>query len=418
MALTKAKFGVISSALASGNATDGYVLTADGSGNSAWEEVAGGPTFKTFGTSSIMIGDNATGTIDAADYNTGVGVDVFAALTSGDENTAIGFEALNDNTTGNKNTAVGFRALDLNTTASENTAIGGDALGNTTTGGNNVAVGRLALSQNTTGVSHTAVGHQALDACTTGNNNTAFGKDALGACTTGGHNVACGLNALAAQTTSNNCTAVGSGAGIAITTSDKSAVFGREAGVAITTGVNNVMLGGSAGYNTTTGDNNVVIGTSASCANSTDYRCLFISTVGGSGKGSHTGFLSAGGSASIYQGNNSASWATTSDKRIKKNIVENIDGLNKIEQIQVKNFEYRTEDEITDFDNPKAVAVEKQGVQLGVIAQEIQEILPDVVKEEDTGCLRVDPDNITWYLVNAVKELSAEVKQLKQKLGE
>ena len=73
---------------------------------------------------------------------------------------------------------------------------------------------------------------------------------------------------------------------------------------------------------------------------------------------------------------------------------------------------------MTDFDKPKAVAVEKQGVQLGVIAQEIQEILPDVVKEEDTGCLRVDPDNITWYLVNAVKELSAEVKQLKQKLGE
>ena len=42
MALTKAKFGVISSALASGNATDGYVLTADGSGNSAWEEASGG----------------------------------------------------------------------------------------------------------------------------------------------------------------------------------------------------------------------------------------------------------------------------------------------------------------------------------------------------------------------------------------
>ena len=39
------------------------------------------PTFKTFGTSSIMIGDSTTGTIDAANYNTGVGVDVFAALT-------------------------------------------------------------------------------------------------------------------------------------------------------------------------------------------------------------------------------------------------------------------------------------------------------------------------------------------------
>jgi hypothetical protein len=39
---------------------------------------------KTFGTDSIMIGDTTTGTIDAANYNVGLGVDVFAALTSGD----------------------------------------------------------------------------------------------------------------------------------------------------------------------------------------------------------------------------------------------------------------------------------------------------------------------------------------------
>ena len=30
---------------------------------------------KAFGTSSFMIGDTTTGTIDAANYNTGVGVD-------------------------------------------------------------------------------------------------------------------------------------------------------------------------------------------------------------------------------------------------------------------------------------------------------------------------------------------------------
>jgi hypothetical protein len=47
--------------------------------------------YKAFGTSSIMFGDDATGTIDAANYNTGVGVDVFAALTTGDDNTAVGY---------------------------------------------------------------------------------------------------------------------------------------------------------------------------------------------------------------------------------------------------------------------------------------------------------------------------------------
>ena len=58
--------------------------------------------YKAFGTSSIMFGDDATGTISAANYNTGVGVDVFAALTTGDNNTAIGFSALTANTTGGK----------------------------------------------------------------------------------------------------------------------------------------------------------------------------------------------------------------------------------------------------------------------------------------------------------------------------
>ena len=60
---------------------------------------------------------------------------------------------------------------------------------------------------------------------------------------------------------------------------------------------------------------------------------------------------------------------------------------------------------------------DKEGVQLGVIAQEIKEILPDVVNQNTTGAYSVNPDNITWYLVNAVKELSAEVKSLKAQLN-
>ena len=79
-----------------------------------------GITSKTFGTSSIMIGDDATGTIDAANYNTGLGVDVFAALTTGDYNTTIGFRSLNDLTTGSYNTGLGALVLDKVTTANSN----------------------------------------------------------------------------------------------------------------------------------------------------------------------------------------------------------------------------------------------------------------------------------------------------------
>ena len=57
--------------------------------------------------------------------------------------------------------------------------------------------------------------------------------------------------------------------------------------------------------------------------------------------------------------------------------------------------------------------VKKEGVQLGVIAQEIEDIFPDIVKtHEETGVKSVDPDNMTWYLVNAVKELSAQNEAL------
>ena len=52
-----------------------------------------------------------------------------------------------------------------------------------------------------------------------------------------------------------------------------------------------------------------------------------------------------------------------------------------------------------------------------MIAQEIAEVLPEVVKTQTTGVKTVDPDNLTWYLVNAVKELSAKVEALESKLN-
>ena len=142
---------------------------------------------------------------------------------------------------------------------------------------------------------------------------------------------------------------------------------------------------------------------------------MVISTYNSTGKGANTGFINPN-SGGVYQGNNSSSWSTTSDRRIKKNIEDNSTGLDAINQVRVRSFEYRTADEIDEL--PSSVAIDKRGTQVGVIAQEIQEILPDVVKEESTGCLSVNPDNMTWYLINAVKELSAKVAELEAKIGD
>jgi len=109
--------------------------------------------------------------------------------------------------------------------------------------------------------------------------------------------------------------------------------------------------------------------------------------------------------------------ATTSDRRIKKNITNNTTGLDKINQITVRNFEYKTEDEIKT-DNPeltdvvKSAVVNIEGLQVGSIAQEIEEVLPDVVRTSELGIKSVNTDNLTWYLVNAIKELSTKNDEL------
>jgi hypothetical protein len=56
--------------------------------------------------------------------------------------------------------------------------------------------------------------------------------------------------------------------------------------------------------------------------------------------------------------------------------------------------------------------IDRQGVQIGVIAQEIQQVLPACVTENSTGVLSVSTDPLIWYLVNSIKELSVRVKQL------
>jgi hypothetical protein len=330
----------------------------------------------------VAVGAFALDANSTASDNTAVGYNSLTANTTGTRNAALGTYTLTANSTGNYNTAVGWAALDLNTTASNNTAVGYNSLAANTTGTDNVAVGYETLDGNTTGGYNTAIGVQALGDQTTGADNTAVGFQSLKYNTTGNRNTSLGWQSLLQNTTGTYNVGLGMAAGDST----------------VTTGSYNILIGavtelGSAGQ-----ENQIVIGYSAT------------------GKGSSTGFISPNGGG-VYQGNNSSTWSTTSDKRIKKNIVDNDTGLDAINQIQVRNFEYRTEEEITDFENPAAVVVKKEGLQLGVIAQEIEEILPDVVTDLESGCKSVNPDNLTWYLVNAVKELSAKCDSLQSEIN-
>jgi hypothetical protein len=53
--------------------------------------------------------------------------------------------------------------------------------------------------------------------------------------------------------------------------------------------------------------------------------------------------------------------------------------------------------------------------QIGVIAQEVEAVLPEVVQADaDTGQLSVAYGNITGLLIEAVKELTARVAALEE----
>jgi hypothetical protein len=293
--------------------------------------------------------------------------------------------------------------------------VGYQSLYSNLTGDNNVAVGWKALNANTTGLSNSAVGLNALLSNTSGGNNVAFGQQALQANTTASNNTAVGYQAGYSNTTGYDNTAVGYHAAYSNTTAFRNSAVGYSAGSLITTGWENICIGTSAGSWTTgitTGTNNTHIGTFTNpSAGSVTFEIVISATdAGATGKGTQTGFINPKGGG-VYQGNNSSTWSQTSDQRLKKNIVDNNIGLEKIAAIQVRNFEYRVAEEITEL--PAHTAIEKSGVQLGVIAQELQQILPECVKTESTGVMTVDADNLTWYLVNAIKELKAEIDALK-----
>jgi trimeric autotransporter adhesin len=346
------------------------------------------------GGSNTALGFTALSATTSGTENTGVGSGALQAVTSGSSNTAVGRLPLLSNTTGSSNTAVGTEALRANTTASNNTAVGFQAGFSNTTGTDITAIGWSAGKANTTGLENTSVGAYSLFSNTTANANTAVGRSALELNTTGATNTAIGHSALKANTTADQSTAVGYQALIAATTGGKNTAFGYVCGDTITTGVFNVMLGYNAQASAATNSNELVISASSGIA----------------GKGSSTGYIypNAGG---VFQGNNSATWSITSDSRLKKNIVANTEGLDIISQIQVRNFEYRLPEEITEL--PQNQAVKKTGIQLGVIAQELQAICPDCVTEQSTGVLSVDTDEIFWHMVNAIKQLKAEIDQLK-----
>lgn len=119
---------------------------------------------------------------------------------------------------------------------------------------------------------------------------------------------------------------------------------------------------------------------------------MFLYTGGTNNNGS----LEADGDVTAFRQN------TASDARLKKNISTIDNGLEKVNAMRGVSYELLR-------DSTRNV---------GVIAQEMEEVVPEVVTERSDGMKTVNYGALVGVLIEAVKELTQEVETLKAKLGD
>jgi hypothetical protein len=131
----------------------------------------------------------------------------------------------------------------------------------------------------------------------------------------------------------------------------------------------------------------------------TGTSCSLVSfNVGISGGGSQVGTITYNGTIVQYN--------STSDQRLKKNIVDAGSGLAKLANVKIRAFDWKEHNSHTDF---------------GVVAQELNEVAPEAVNAGDSGetverIWAVDTSTLVPAMIKAIQELKAELDSVKAEL--
>lgn len=319
--------------------------------------------WNTSGNSGTSSGTNFIGTTDNVDVVFKRGNSPAGLLAHQTFNTSFGVNSYKGTPSGSSagrwNTAIGYNSLHGNTS--------GEVLGH-----DNVAVGANSLSVNYNGAENIAIGSEALKNNSRGSDNTATGFQALVLNNIGNNNVANGALALKNNTASNN-----------------------------------VAIGYSALINNTTGSGNTAIGYNSGA---TGENLTNTTAIGNEAKVSSSNTIQLGNTA-ITSIAGQVPFTTTSDRRFKediKTIPLGLDFVNKLHPVEYvrKNNELKTKE-------------------WGVIAQELQETLQTVnykdagIVQEDNSAdkmLSVRYTDLIAPMIKAMQELSAENKELKQRI--
>jgi hypothetical protein len=409
-------------------------------------------------STSTSVGASAGTATQTIGYNTSVGYQANQVTTTGYSNTAVGALALSANVSGASNTVVGASSGQLNT-GNSNSVLGAYAFQANTSGASNVAIGTNALNANTTASDNTAVGYQALYNNVTGTGLTAIGKGAALA-NTGNYNTIVGWRTGEAVTSGAGNTIVGALAGSLSTGSKNTFIGGPVIGVsngcasAMTTGSSNTIIGNYNGnqgsLDIRTASNYVVLSDgdgnlayvnangsnffgAANTAPAPGYgvNAVLVPVYDGSARpGMRMYNTQTGSSASteinfnrngssvgqIYTTNNATAYITSSDYRLKQDIVSMTGALTTIAQLKPVKYKWKSDD--------------REGQ--GFIAHELQEVFPEAVYGKKDG---LDKDNNPEYqgidtsflvatLTAAIQELktivdaqAAEIAELKAKVA-
>jgi hypothetical protein len=114
--------------------------------------------------------------------------------------------------------------------------------------------------------------------------------------------------------------------------------------------------------------------------------------------------LAVNGSAAKPGG---GSWDNFSDIRLKE-ISSNYEyGLSEISKLRPVHYTYKKGNELGLPSDQEFV---------GLVAQDVEQVIPDAVKRSDKGYLMLNNDPIIWAMLNAIKELRAENEILKQRI--
>ena len=374
------------------------------------------------GTDNIAIGNYAMRGNTLGGYNSVLGGYSLFSNISGGANVANGYESLYSNTYGSVNVANGYRSLYSNTNGNGNTVIGAYAMDSNTIGQDNVAIGYASLSANVSG-----------------NGNVGLGRGALGN-VLGSSNVAIGVQAGFNETGSNKLYIENSASANPLIYGEFDNDILKVNGVLKVnkTGADtnemqinnsNTYLHGNGSQNFGSGLGDFII-SSRESGNETggvygDGNAVTIWSAGDANQGQAAAlvyFLDE----DFYDITNtnpydnaalksyispSGAYVQISDKNKKENIVKIENASEKIDNISGYTYQFKlAPEEVKKGDKPIKSS--------GVLAQELEKVLPEAVQKNEKGEYFVDYAAITPLLIEAIKAQNEKIKALENSQNE